>query len=86
MASKLLVGPGGLRLVLDTTQVFPDDPGAGTPAMVYLSKPHASATFWCAVDTGECDDVRLSDTQCRWLQEQYDEVNDFLYTKETQNG
>ena len=84
--TKMMLGPGGIKLVLDTTQVFPDDPGAGTPAMVYINKGQDSATFWCAVDTGECDDVRLSDKQCKWLQAQYDDVINFLYTKETQHG
>lgn len=32
---ETLHGPGGVRLELDKTQVFPDDPGQGTPAMVY---------------------------------------------------
>jgi hypothetical protein len=77
--NKLLMGPGGIRIVLDRSKVVKDDPGADTPAMVYLPKNKGSGTFWCAVDTGEVDDVRLTDKQCEWLQEQYDTVNDFLY-------
>lgn len=40
------------RVELDPAEVFPDDPGQGTPAMLY--GPHGtSATFLCASDTGE---------------------------------
>jgi hypothetical protein len=80
-AVRLLMGPAGIKIVLDKSKVVPDDPGADTPAMVYIKNGKASATFWCAVDTGEVDDVDLSDAQCRWLQAQYDEVNDFLFSK-----
>jgi hypothetical protein len=78
-ASKLLMGPGGLRVVLDRNKVVKDDPGADTPAMAYLPFGKGSATFWCAVDTGEVGDVSLTDKQCEWLQEQYNTVNEFLY-------
>ena len=79
MNSRMLLGPGGIKLVLDRDKVIVDDPGADTPAMVYLPHNAGSATFWCAVDTGECDDVDLSNSQCQWLQAQYDEVINFLY-------
>lgn len=76
---KLLIGPGGLKIVLDKSQVILDNPGAGTPAMVYTKDAKANGTFWCAVDTGEVDGVRLTDPQCEWLQEQDVKVNEFLY-------
>ena len=47
-----LKGPGGIIVTLDSTQIFPADPGNGTPAMVFLPfKGHA--TFWCAQVEGE---------------------------------
>ena len=77
-----LYGPDQLVIHLDRNKVVADDPGADTPAMVYLGKH--SATFWCAADTGELDlgDYHLTPRQYRWLQEQYDLVNDFLYPEE----
>jgi hypothetical protein len=80
---KTLQGPG-IRIELDTDEVIPDDPGAGTPAMVYVTGPVAGqATYWCALDTGEIDTGRhgyrdLTPAQSAWLERQLDAVNDFL--------
>ena len=80
MTIKTLTGHG-LRLVLDSAQIFPDDPGQGTPAMVY--KGNASSTYWCACGEGEllgpgCESVALSQTQCNWLDAQEEAVSAFL--------
>jgi hypothetical protein len=48
---KLLRGPGGITISLDSEQIIPDDPGAGTPAVVQY-RGH-SGTYWCAASTGE---------------------------------
>ncbi len=77
MATKTLNGPGGIRLELDTSEVFEDEPGAGTPAMVYLGRH--GGTYWCAVDTGELGDITLSRSAMRWLENQTEIVEDFLY-------
>lgn len=47
-------------LVMDPTEIFPDDPGNGTPLMVYGPRG-ASGTFDCALNTGElsCGDRDL---------------------------
>lgn len=73
-----LTGPGGLRIVLDSAEVYPDDPGQGTPAMVHLGRH--SATFACALDTGEldCGEKALTITQENWLQAQEETVWNFL--------
>lgn len=78
MQTKTLHGPGGIRIELDRGEIFPDDPGAGTPAMVYLREHHA--TYGCALDTGELSlgDVRLSGAQLKWLESVIDDVNDFI--------
>lgn len=44
-------------LVIDPSQVFPDDPGAGTPAMVYGPK-NASGSYGRVIDTEEMDTDR----------------------------
>lgn len=58
-------------VVLDHTEAYPDDPGQGTPAMVY-GPHHASATFDCATDTGELmgntANVAFPRDVARWLE------------------
>ena len=68
----------GLTLELDSDQIFPEDPGQGTPAMVY-SGIH-SGTFHAAMETGELDggDFLLSQGQQQWLVDQEDNVNEFI--------
>lgn len=75
---KHLTGPDGIRILLDSAQIFPDDPGAGTPAMVYVGK-HAG-TYWCALDTGDidCGGFTLSNAQWNWLDNQFDTVSEFV--------
>jgi hypothetical protein len=73
-----LRGPAGISITLDASEIFPNDPGAGTPAMVEC-RGH-TATYWCALDTGElgCGDYLLSDAQCRWLHDQAYRVDKFV--------
>lgn len=72
-------GPEKISIRLDRREVIPDDPGAGTPAMVHVG--NHSATYWCASDTGELDggDYQLSDRQVRWLRHMEHDVHEFLY-------
>lgn len=74
---KKLRGPGGILLELDPSEVFLDNPGEGTPAMVYLGD--WSATYHCAVDTGEVEYEKLTDAQLDWLDKQSGWVAD-LYS------
>lgn len=77
----LRLGSSKLRIELDKTQVFPDDPGAGTPAMVYLGD--YSATYWCAVGEGCLDGSKgerdLTRREMEWLDQQGDIIDKFLY-------
>lgn len=82
-------GPNGIKLVLDSSEIFPDDPGNGTPAMVW--KGDFCATFWCAV--GECELINhktgevkeLTTRELEWLDDRELAVNNFIreYTNET---
>lgn len=73
----------GLNVVLDKSEVFKDDPGNGTPAMVY-NMSGASATYNCAVNEGELENNytgnmnQLSEKQIEWLIEIESEINNFL--------
>lgn len=79
---KTLTGPGGMRVVLDAKEIHPDDPGAGTPAMVYLPFGRGSATYWCALNEGAVDtpngDCELLPRQIRWLEEIENEITEWL--------
>jgi hypothetical protein len=76
-----------LVVELDKSQVFPDDPGAGTPAMVYLdtSKGRHSATYWCAIGEGEVENnhtgemKQLTEKQLEWLEVLNSEIDNFLF-------
>lgn len=48
-------GPQGWTLVADQREVFPDDPGAGTPLMVYGPGQSCSGTLTRVLDTAETD-------------------------------
>jgi hypothetical protein len=67
-------GPG-IKISLDASEIIPDDPGAGTPAIVISGK--FSGTYWCALDTGEldCGEYHLTERQINWLDEQHDAVS-----------
>ena len=77
-------GPSGLVLILDSSQVFPHDPGNGTPAMVVLVKGGqeiASSTYTCALNEGELlyhrgyNTYQLSDEELDWLDSMDPKVN-----------
>lgn len=75
-----LDGPG-IRLILDVRQVFPDDPGNGTPAIVETRNGKFSASYNCALGTGELSgsggNTRyLTSEQIRWLDEQLRHVEE----------
>lgn len=78
---QTLHGPDGIRIVLDSDQIVPDDPGQGTPAMVECKG--YTGTYWCAKDTGEldCGEYVLTDRQAEWLAGQERRVNKFIETK-----
>lgn len=51
-------GPEGLRLELDAGQIFPEDPGQGTPVLVVLANGD-SGTYGCVTSEGEtCDGTK----------------------------
>lgn len=70
---------GSLRVELDRDEYYPDDPGLGTPAMVYQGTgPVHYATYECAAETGELDDLKLTQDQQEWLWSLEPEIDAFL--------
>lgn len=85
MTTKTLHGPNGAKIVLDLNEVYPEDPGNGTPAMFYYGG--GSATYWCALGEGEVDAgrkgmIEIPGAVYRWMEAQEDAVNTFLYHPE----
>lgn len=70
----------GWSIELDTAEVYPDDPGNGTPAMVY-SPTGESATYHRACDMGTVgdNDTEIPSRVLNWLNCQDDAINSFLY-------
>jgi hypothetical protein len=81
--TKTLRGPDGIRLVLDRKEIVPDDPGDGTPALVWVD--NYSSTLAAAQGEGELlgsrDAKQLTDEQLAWLDEVSDAADDWLYGK-----
>ena len=59
-------GPNGLSVCFDASQIFPNDPGQGTPVLVCLGRETSS--FCCAINEGEVDGIRLSPAQMLFLE------------------
>jgi hypothetical protein len=72
-------GPGGIRVEFDATQIFPDDPGQGTPVLVCLGRE--TATFCSALNFGEVDSTQLSPEQTAFLVSLEEFVWNFTSTK-----
>lgn len=54
MNKQILKGPQGATLTLDPNEIHPEDPGAGTPAIIEWKG--CTATYECGRATGEVDD------------------------------
>lgn len=78
-----------LRLELDAREIFPDDPGLGTPAMVYVGvrEMQWGGTYHCALGEGELIWIgagtvhatrEISDRESRWLESNGELVDDFI--------
>lgn len=65
---------GGLKVEVDSNEVYPEDPGNGTPVMVSAPGGH-SATIGCALGEGEVEGYQLSQQESDWLQEQSDRAD-----------
>ncbi len=65
MSKQTVIGPRGIKLHLDPAQVFPNDPGAGSPALVEYRKSFGSYT--CATCEGYCDSQPVPQECIDWL-------------------
>lgn len=69
---------GAYRLELNSREIVPDDPGAGTPALLWGPNKQ-TATFWCALDSGELGDgSEIPESVMKWLDRMVPTVENFL--------
>ena len=74
---KTLYGPNLIRVELDKSQVFKDDPGSGTPALVIRGDQISTYHFACG--EGQMNDgTPLSERQWEWLFSIEAQINAFL--------
>lgn len=71
----------GYRLVLDSSEIYPDDPGNGCPAMVY-GPEDSSGTYYAATEYGElsCGPElhELPGWASHWLDSLEEDVHNFI--------
>lgn len=66
-SKEILDGPDGMKVEFDASQVFPEDPGQGTPVLVVL-KNKETASWNCAINEGETvDGTKFTEKQKSWL-------------------
>lgn len=85
MSKRTLICPNDRRysVVLDPSEIFPNDPGNGTPAMVY-GPNGTSATYNCAIGESELTNSRgggegISASAYRWLDEEVFEAVEAMF-------
>lgn len=65
----------GIEITLDPDEVFIDDPGQGTPAIVRNLRSGESGTFFCVLDNGRfMDGEELCPSQKKCLEDKVDDV------------
>lgn len=67
----------GILIELDASQIFPGDPGQGTPVLVELASGQ-TGTWNCVTSEGEVDGVRLTPEQSAWLDDKTPEVEKWM--------
>lgn len=67
----------GWSLELDSTEIYPDDPGAGTPALV-VAPDGSAGTYWCVLAEGECGGRIVPKSIYTWLEGREPSVESFM--------
>ncbi len=83
---NILASDGKIRIVLRQKEVKPEDPGAGTPALVYLQNPRDRRLhigdhvdiFDICLSERKVDGHKLTNAQYKWLEDHDLEVDDIV--------
>lgn len=78
----ILRGPNGAKVHLDKYEIYPDDPGQGTPVLVEWEGHFG--TYNCCTDTGEIDGWELPKNVLEWLNGLGEQIDEWL-TEETKS-
>lgn len=87
---RTLVGPHGIKLILDSSEINLDNPGDGTPALVNYKG--GSASFNCAIGEGEVDAmgriIQIPQEAIDWLNDQESQIDAMYdnFMKEREKG
>jgi hypothetical protein len=70
----------GLKIILDETEIYPKDPGMGTPVIIEknLNFKTYTATWNCGTETGELDGYSLTDEEKEWLESKAEQVENWM--------
>jgi len=72
---QVVCGPRGVKLTLDAKEIYPDDPGMGTPCLV--SFKGETQTLNCALD-GNLGEIGCDEGQQDWVNSLYDAADEWL--------
>jgi hypothetical protein len=81
---KTIIVTDDIEIVLDPSEIYPDDPGNGTPVMVYktVGREKYSSTWNCANGTGTLEGreeiVDLTAYELRAMDEHAEEVDAWI--------
>ncbi len=75
-SKQTIQGPDGIKLILDASEIYPSDPGQGTPAMIELETGE-TGTFWCVADVDGVDGKWLTNNQKQWVASLYEDVGNW---------
>ncbi len=70
----------GLKIILDEKEIFPSDPGMGTPVIMEKTLDYKSytATWNCGTSEGELDDYSLTDEEIEWFLSKAEQVENWM--------
>lgn len=77
LPKQTIRGPGGIKLTLDASEIYPDNPGEGTPMLIEYKDE--TMTLNCAEDNA--DELGCNDVQIKWIHGICNAANDWLDTQ-----
>jgi hypothetical protein len=76
---QTLRGPGGILVHLDASQIYPENPGEGTPIIIEHPEGDDTASWGCGYEGGNLDDVlpeRFGDRERRGVMRWLDSISE----------